>query len=468
MDAMKMKDRLEVAHAAERSHSESAPAAAPASVSVPAQLPIVQRKLTVGPADDKYEREADQAAQQVMRLFGEPGGGQSPAPSVADAGGDAPPAVEQSIESARGGGQSLSAQVRHSMEQAFGTDFGGVRVHTDPRAHAANQSLSARAFTTGQDIFFREGEYNTGARGGQELLAHELAHVVQQGGKPALQPRGIPLDADAHPRGVQRKLGYGLADGKHVFAADYPNDQLYVKSSRNTGMAARVLGSNGSYQIAFQNREEKDVKVGVGDAGWFRTKDELKKYLEDRRLPDDSKEEEPTEFKYHGDAPIENEPMLEDLFLKGKGRIMEAKEVATIANKVRKIVSKPYKAVQGNADTKGGRALSRTKDVTKALNRAAFFFPPLKLITVPIHTTVSAVSTVRNVKNARAGLTSGETQPLIGLQNPKLKLEDIEQTHSDDDRENVQKAMEALDKLERLIKSFEAEDETQSDEAVDE
>lgn len=88
--------------------------------------------------------------------------------------------VEQHIQNARGGGQPLSGTVRAQIEPALGTDFGGVRVHNDGRAHDLNQSLSARAFTTGQDIFFKQGEYNPGTSGGRELIAHELTHVVQQ------------------------------------------------------------------------------------------------------------------------------------------------------------------------------------------------------------------------------------------------------------------------------------------------
>jgi len=70
------------------------------------------------------------------------------------------------------------------MESAFGTDFSGVRVHTDAEADALNQAVNAVAFTTGQDVFFRQGAYNPSHSSGRELLAHELTHVVQQGGGP--------------------------------------------------------------------------------------------------------------------------------------------------------------------------------------------------------------------------------------------------------------------------------------------
>jgi hypothetical protein len=88
--------------------------------------------------------------------------------------------LETFINQARGGGQPLGDNIREPMEQAFGADFGGVKVHTDSHSDGLNRSIQARAFTTGQDIFFRQGEYNPGSRGGQELLAHELTHVVQQ------------------------------------------------------------------------------------------------------------------------------------------------------------------------------------------------------------------------------------------------------------------------------------------------
>lgn len=90
--------------------------------------------------------------------------------------------LETSIQQARGNGESLSDNVREPMESAFGADFQGVRVHTDTQSHQLNESIQARAFTTGQDIFFRAGEFNPTSKDGQELLAHELTHAVQQGG----------------------------------------------------------------------------------------------------------------------------------------------------------------------------------------------------------------------------------------------------------------------------------------------
>jgi hypothetical protein len=101
----------------------------------------------------------------------------------ADGEGEASHDVEQAIQRARGGGQALDSGVRAQMEPAFDADFSGVRVHADAQADTLNRALNARAFTTGQDIFFSQGAYNAGSSSGRELLAHELTHVVQQNGE---------------------------------------------------------------------------------------------------------------------------------------------------------------------------------------------------------------------------------------------------------------------------------------------
>jgi len=84
------------------------------------------------------------------------------------------------INGARIGGQPLDSAVQAQMSESMGADFSGVRVHTDGEAHQLSKQLNAKAFTTGQDIFFRGGAYSPQSGSGQELLAHELTHVVQQ------------------------------------------------------------------------------------------------------------------------------------------------------------------------------------------------------------------------------------------------------------------------------------------------
>ncbi len=153
--------------------------------------PLIQTKLVLGRAGDLYEQEADRVASQVAgrsRTGQRRGEGEHseemPAgqPLHRAEGSAVEPGLQQVIQQARGRGQPLAEQIRRSMEQALGADFSGVRVHNDPRSDQLNRSLKARAFTTGQDIFFRRGEYNSGSSTGQQTLAHELTHVVQQKG----------------------------------------------------------------------------------------------------------------------------------------------------------------------------------------------------------------------------------------------------------------------------------------------
>lgn len=160
---------------------------------------LVQPKLMVGPADDQYEREADWIAKQVMNMLlpihGSNDGDAIPVQRREEevlvqptslvkrksAGGfEADHEFEYNLSRQRGGGSPLPASLRADFEPKFGIDFSGVRVHNNEESHQLNQSIRAKAFTSGQDIFFRREAYQPDSRGGQELIAHELAHVTQQ------------------------------------------------------------------------------------------------------------------------------------------------------------------------------------------------------------------------------------------------------------------------------------------------
>ncbi len=90
--------------------------------------------------------------------------------------------TSSTINSQRGAGQALDKDIAEKAGSTMDQDFGDVNVHTDSKADELSQSLGATAFTTGNDIFFREGAYNPGSGDGQRLISHELTHVVQQGG----------------------------------------------------------------------------------------------------------------------------------------------------------------------------------------------------------------------------------------------------------------------------------------------
>jgi hypothetical protein len=152
--------------------------AEPRTRGTPALAPAARgRALVVGAASDPAEREADQAAADVLseegrrpRLRSAPGDGDPVAGSASAA----------SIAQLRGAGAPLPGRDRGFFEQRFGRDFGSVRVHSDAAAAATAREIGAQAFTTGNDIFFGAGHYAPGTQEGRSLLAHELAHVVQQ------------------------------------------------------------------------------------------------------------------------------------------------------------------------------------------------------------------------------------------------------------------------------------------------
>lgn len=189
-----------------------------------ASIPTIQRKATIGEPGDASEREADEVADWVTRMAEPPLG------SAFAAGRTAPriqracaacameedetlrgkptgsaltaaPDLTGRIEAARGQGAPLPLLSRAFFEPRLGHDFSHVTVHTDARANALASELGARAFALGHDIYFSAGEYAPESPGGRWLLAHELAHVVQQraGGAPAVQRSIRPEDRDQNP-----------------------------------------------------------------------------------------------------------------------------------------------------------------------------------------------------------------------------------------------------------------------------
>jgi hypothetical protein len=153
---------------------------------------VVRRKLVVGAADDPAEHEADRMADEVLARLRDTKAGDSASTwvgrdtrirraSIGAEGGAVDDGLARDISAARRGGAALPDDVQRTMGDAFGTDFRDVRVHTDAAASTLNRQLSARAFTVGRDVFFDRGQYQPQREEGRRLLAHELAHTVQQG-----------------------------------------------------------------------------------------------------------------------------------------------------------------------------------------------------------------------------------------------------------------------------------------------
>ena len=112
------------------------------------------------------------------------------------------------IARSRSAGSPLPEPVRAPMEQQFGVDFSAVRMHTDGEAAGLARSVQARAFTTGSDIYFNAGTYRPASTSGQELIAHELTHVVQRTSAAAAEPGVSQPDdpAEVQARAVARSV----------------------------------------------------------------------------------------------------------------------------------------------------------------------------------------------------------------------------------------------------------------------
>jgi hypothetical protein len=111
--------------------------------------------------------------------------------------GRAHPQVESAIAATRGSGHKLDEGSREKIGTPLGDSLDDVRVHTDEKADALANSVSARAFTTGNDVYFKQGEYSPGSSDGQQLLAHELTHVVQQRGASTSGPLQVSQPSDS-------------------------------------------------------------------------------------------------------------------------------------------------------------------------------------------------------------------------------------------------------------------------------
>jgi hypothetical protein len=192
------------------------------------RAPGVQAQLEIGRSEDPLEHEADRVAE---RLTAAPAGGLRRACAC---GGTPGPEGECAAckarrlgvqrKAARGGpphaptivhevlnspGRPLEPAARSTMERGFGRDFAAVRVHTDARAAASARAVDAHAYTVGSDVVFAEGRHAPETVEGRLLLAHELAHVVQQG---AARTRWLARKPAPEPQAFGPACSEGAAD----------------------------------------------------------------------------------------------------------------------------------------------------------------------------------------------------------------------------------------------------------------
>ncbi|MCZ4312314.1 DUF4157 domain-containing protein [Comamonadaceae bacterium G21597-S1] len=269
------------------SHSSFAPLIARAQPAAQILLAALQTKPALGPAYDAYEREADRVADQVVSipesgLAGRPASTSHARPGViqracalcsqeedadlhalagsglqrkvldgrSSAGSLAASAVNDSL---RAGGQTLPRAERDYFEPRFGVDFSQVRIHHDAAAAAAADAVGARAFALGRDLVFARGEYAPATLTGKRLLAHELTHVLQQGGASRQRaPRsvasrtGLP-SAIRHVGAPTIQAQPAEASPQHIFAS-----VTMCPATKVVYLGQKQEGDNTNYKAHFE------------------------------------------------------------------------------------------------------------------------------------------------------------------------------------------------------------------------
>ncbi|MDX1616121.1 MAG: DUF4157 domain-containing protein [Candidatus Promineifilaceae bacterium] len=138
----------------------------------------------------------------------------------------------ESINAERGGGQKLDRDVAEKAGAVMGQDFSDVNVHTGSQSHELNQQVGAKAFTVGNDVFFKDGEYNPSSSDGQRLIAHELTHVVQQGGSaPSVQGKMTVNDPnDAYEQEADTVADAVVNQGEAAVQRQVPEEEEPIQA----------------------------------------------------------------------------------------------------------------------------------------------------------------------------------------------------------------------------------------------
>ncbi|UJP40599.1 eCIS core domain-containing protein [Cellulomonas palmilytica] len=198
-------------HATRQSSSPTDGAATEQTTTSPSR-PAPVAGLVVGHADDQAEVAAEShatAALARLRRFGEappsaPAAHRPPRHAeVGRAGGAVSSGRSHEISAELGQGAPLPSTVRGRMEAGFGTSLDHVRVHDDAAAARHSAALGAQAFTVGSDVFLG-GSVDPASPRGEHVLAHEIAHVLHEGGTPRTPVRRNPGDDDEDVAPVER------------------------------------------------------------------------------------------------------------------------------------------------------------------------------------------------------------------------------------------------------------------------
>lgn len=221
--------------------------------------PFFQPKLEVNALGDRYEQEADQVADCIMRstiqrkcqqceeeerhVQRRPA--QSSAPGINED-------FEHYVSTLEGRGKPLSSEERNFFEPRFKTDFSAVRIHTDDAAVRSADQIHAHAYTLGNDIVFNNGQYQPQSAEGRRLMAHELMHVVQQRGNGTM-----PIQRDVK--------AYYKEKSDAVFTGGFMDGG----SSSVAGYSAQAQELHDALAGLIADGKISEVKSTSGDAAWF-------------------------------------------------------------------------------------------------------------------------------------------------------------------------------------------------------
>lgn len=192
-----------------------------------------------------------------------------------------PSSFEQNLHHTRGTGSPMPGETQTFMENRFGADFSGVRIHTGETAVQMNREIHAQAFTYGNDIYFNSGKYSPSSSEGRTLLAHELTHTIQQGAsnhvsgpKAAVAPKLISRKPVIHRSASNRAAAVTLAKGEQgkVIANKEGPDGLrfgwqqlmeYFKTTLGPEKILPEGASGDSTTVPESNIRKKNIAKGV-------------------------------------------------------------------------------------------------------------------------------------------------------------------------------------------------------------
>jgi hypothetical protein len=254
----------------------------------------IQRKLSVGDVDDPLEHEADAMADKVMRMpetdfiqrkcahcKEEEKLQRKPLISFiqkksAENNNTVSDTISNQIQSTKGGGNPIPKATKTFMESHFGADFSKVNIHTGSYASQLSNQLNAQAFTVRNDIYFNEGKFSPQSAEGKHLLAHELAHTLQQmGSKTQAKQENNLIQRYFDGNGTAGSaVGHSYRISDDLTAAvkvGYPNHELYAETGKaafsnfmlaSVGSGIQLIEENTNFNVS-QGSKVKTLKKVV-------------------------------------------------------------------------------------------------------------------------------------------------------------------------------------------------------------